>query len=232
MKFNRIGIAKRLILAEKYKQAKKLLIPLAKKGNAEAQLILGYLYYGSDPEMSAKESEYWLKKSANNKHPEAVALLANTNYKKGCWSSVPSTQKAIKQLEWAARKGSAEAQRSLACAYAHGEVVPLDNNKVMYWDELAAKQGLAESQNDLALMLLFGEGGKADIEQAIYWYEQSASKDYNVPHAQWAAEILASIYMGEFDTQYLNEEKASYWQTRASYLGSLSFRSHPDWFYK
>jgi hypothetical protein len=31
MKFNRLGIAKRLILVSKFKKAKQLLIPLAKK---------------------------------------------------------------------------------------------------------------------------------------------------------------------------------------------------------
>ena len=172
MKFHRIGVAKRLILAKKYEQAKLLLRSLA-TNNAEAQLILGYLYYGGDTKTTAKESHYWLKKSAQNGNAEAIALLASTNFKKGFWSNEPQSQTSLSMTLKAANMGSAEAQRSLACAYAHGDVVPQDDIKTMYWDEKAAKQGLAESQNDLALMLLHGMGGVVDKENAIYWYKKS-----------------------------------------------------------
>ena len=37
---------KKYILAEQFSNAKELLYPLAYDNNAEAQLILGYLYYG------------------------------------------------------------------------------------------------------------------------------------------------------------------------------------------
>lgn len=232
MKYHRIGIAKRLILAEKYKKAKSLLWPLAIKNNAEAQLLLGYLYFGGDDKTTAKDSEYWLKKSSKNGNAEAMALLASTNFKIGYWNSESESRKSLKLTLKAARKGSAEAQRSLACSYAHGEIVPQDDIQTMYWDEKAAKQGLAESQNDLALMLLYHLGGKINVEKAIYWYQESASKDHNVPHAQWAAEVLASIYSGEPLNEIVDIKKAEYWKKRAQYLSGLKFRGHPDWFYK
>lgn len=231
MKFHRIGIAKRLILAEKYEKAKSLLLPLAEKDNAEAQLLLGYLYYGGDIKTTAKQSQYWLEKSANIGNAEAVALVASTNFKLGSWSSEPDSRKSLSLTLKAANMGSAEAQRSLACAYAHGDIVPQDDIKTMYWDEKAAKQGLAESQNDLALMLLHGMGGKVNSGKALYWYKQSASKDYNVPHAQWAAEALERIYSGEPYKELKNPEEAEFWKNRALYLSSLEFRGHPDWFY-
>ncbi len=64
MRFNRIAIAKKLILAEKFKKAKSLLAPIAKKGHSKAQLIMGYLYFGGDMNMSSKETKYWLTKAA------------------------------------------------------------------------------------------------------------------------------------------------------------------------
>lgn len=231
MKFNRIGIAKRLIVAEKYKQAKSLLHLIADH-NAEAQLLLGYLYYGGDTKTTTKDSHYWLKKSAKNGNAEAIVLLASSNFKEGYWSSVPEGKKSLAMILKAANMGSAEAQRSLACAYAHGDVVLKDDTKTMYWDEKAAKQGLAESQNDLALMLLHGMGCVADKEKALYWYKQSAKKDHNVPDAQWAAEVLERIYRGEPYKELTNLKEAEYWQSRAQYLSTLKFRVHPDWFYK
>jgi TPR repeat protein len=232
VKFNRIGIAKRLILSEKFEQAKKLLRPLANSGSGEAQLILGYLYYGGDPKTTAEESAQWLRKSARRKVPEAMAYLAMTNFKTGGWSSEPESKRALALTVEAAKMGAAEAQRSLACSYANGTMVQPDVKQTMYWDEQAAKQGLAESQNDLALMLLYGENGESDVATAIYWYEKSASKDHNVPYAEWAAEALVRIYEGEPDPSYANSEKSEYWRTRAEYLTSVEFRPHPDWFYE
>ncbi len=231
MTFNKIGIAKRLILAEKFEKAKLLLRQLAKRNISEAQLILGYLYYGGDEKTTSKDSEYWLRKSAKNGNAEALALIASTNFKLGLWSSEPETNRSLSLTFKAARKGSAEAQRSLACAYAHGDVVDQDDVKTMYWDEKAAKQGLAESQNDLALMLLHGIGREPDTEQAIYWYTESASKDYNAPYSQWAAEALARIYSGKPDKQLSDKATSDYWDKRAKHLSTLEGRIHPNWFY-
>lgn len=231
MKYTRIAIAKRLILKERFRKAKALLLPLAEKNNSEAQLILGYLYYGGDLETTASVAGYWLQKSAKNGNAEAIALVASTNFKKGTRASAPSSHKMLALTLKAAKKGSAEAQRSLACIYAHGEIVPRDDVLTMYWDEKAAKQGLAESQNDLALFLLNGIGGEIDVEKAIFWYEQSASKDHNVPYAEWAAEALASIYSGVPEPKYTDEARPAYWEKRAQYLSTLEFRGHPDWFY-
>lgn len=232
MKSNRIGIAKKLILAEKFKKAKKLLYPIAKKGNVEAQHLLGYLYFGGDLEMSSKESNYWLSKAAKKGHPEALAELAGTNFKIGGWSTTPDSAKGIKQLESAAEKGSADAQRNIACTYAVGESVPYNPQKATYWYTMAAEQGHAEAQNDIAGMWLDGEAGKIDIDKAIFWYIKCAENDQNVPYSQWASETLHHIYSGKYDKKYTNEKKANYWKERAIYLNDLPFRSHPLWFYK
>ncbi len=56
MKWNRIGIAKRLIVSGKFRKAKNLLRPLAEKESQDAQYMLGYLYYGGDPETSRKDA--------------------------------------------------------------------------------------------------------------------------------------------------------------------------------
>lgn len=232
MKSNRIGIAKRLILAKKYKKAKELLRPTAEKGNSDAQHLLGYLYFGGDPETSAKDSEYWLKKAARKGHPEALAEIAETDFKKGRRSDTPDTAKGIKQLEHAAKKGSADAQRNLACTYALGEAVPYDAVKATYWYTEAAKQGHGEAQNDIAGMWLDGEAGKIDLKKAIFWYEKCASKDHNVPYAEWAAETLFQIYSGKFHSSFTDKVKAAYWKKRSHYLTKLPVRAHPDWFYE
>ncbi len=81
--------------SEKYEKAKSLLLPLAEKNNAEAQLLLRYLYCGGDNKTTAKQSQYWLERSAKNKNAEAIALVASTNFKIGSWSNEPGSQEAI-----------------------------------------------------------------------------------------------------------------------------------------
>lgn len=76
MQYNRIGMAKRLILARKYEKAKKLLRPIANKNNAQAQLLLGYLFFGGDLKTTPKKAQYWLQKSAD------FTLSKNPNFNK------------------------------------------------------------------------------------------------------------------------------------------------------
>jgi TPR repeat protein len=87
MKFNRIAIAKRLMFYKKYKKAKELLLLSANKNNAMAQYLLGYFYFDCRSNMTAKESEYWFKKSAKNGNADAMAQLAkNGRIKKNLFS--------------------------------------------------------------------------------------------------------------------------------------------------
>jgi TPR repeat protein len=224
--------AKKYILAEQFSKAKEILLLLAKSNDAEAQLILGYLYYGGDSDTSAEEAKYWLLKSCENGNAEAMFYIATTDFKNGFISSEPKDSKFFPILLEAANKGSADAQRSLAVLYANGESVPQDYGQTRHWDEMAAKQGLAESQHDLAVMLVCGEGGAVDIPKAVHWFEQAASKDHNVPYAQWAAEALANIYSGDPAPQYTDLGKSEYWKKRAEFLKTVSFRPHPSWFYE
>ncbi|MES9833540.1 MAG: tetratricopeptide repeat protein [Candidatus Thiodiazotropha sp. DIVDIV] len=232
MKWNRIGIGKRLIISGKYRKAKKMLRPIAENGNADAQYMLGYLYYGGDSETNSKDAKYWLTKAAKQGHPDALAEIAATDFKFGGWSTTPETPRGIKQLEKAAKKGSADAQRNLACTYAVGEAVNTDLEKAAYWYTKAAKQGHAEAQNDIAGMWLDGEAGSIDLEQAIYWYKKCAALDKNVPYAQWAAEALSNIYGGKFYDSHNDKSKEKHWKSRAKYLSKIKFRAYPDWFYE
>jgi len=231
MKWNRISVAKRLILSKKYAKAKKLLVPLARKGNVSAQYMLGYLYFAGDTDTKREDAKYWLTLAARKGHVDAQLDLAATNLNDGTWTTTPASLNGIKKLERAARKGSAKAQRDLACTYAVGETIPYDATKARYWYTKAANQGYSEAQNDIGGMLLFGEGGEVDVAGAIFWYERCASIDQNVPYARWAAETLSEIYAGNFDTSYIDMEKQQYWDDRSRYLDDIPFRPHPDWFY-
>lgn len=228
---NRIITAKKLIILEKFEEAKIILEDVANENNMEAQLILGYLYYGGDLNTSPAKAKYWLKRSAKNGNADAMYYLATTDFDQGSSSTEMENEESFALLTKAAKKGSAEAQRNLAVIYAHGETVIQDNIQTMYWDEQAANQGLAESQHDLAAMLLYGDNGASDVSKAIFWYQKSAEKNHNVPYAQWAAEALERIYSDDSSAGYLDMEKSKYWADRAKFLETVDGRAHPDWFY-
>jgi TPR repeat protein len=231
IKFSRLSICKRLILKERFRTAKQLLIPLANKGNAHAQLILGYLYFTSDRNTSRSESIDWLQKAAKQRNPDAIYLLSSMSVSRGFWSNYIVSQRQLKKIYLAARLGSAEAQRCLATSYAHGEIVKKDLNKTVYWDTKAANQGLAESQHDLGVMYLTGEAGKQDITQSLYWFERCVDRNHNVIEAEWAFKRIIDIYEGKFGEEFKNNEMADKQRERSSILLKLPYRNFPDWFY-
>lgn len=230
-KFNRLSICKRLILKERYRKAKQLLIPLANKGNAHAQLILGYLYFTSDRSTLRSESINWLEKAAKQRNPDAIHLLSSMLGNLSFWSNYIVSQKQLKKVYLAARLGSAEAQRCLATSHAHGEIVKKDLNKTVYWDTKAAKQGLAESQHDLGVMYLTGEAGKQDIAQSLYWFERCVDRNHNVVEAEWAFKRIIDIYEGKFGEEFKNDEMADKQRERSKLILSLPYRNFPGWFY-
>ncbi len=210
----------------------KIRYPAAKSGNAEAQTLLGYLYYCGDFEIFPMECHFWLKKAAGKSHPEALAMLACTDFRQGLTLTSPETRKGLNLLRLAARKGSAQAQRDLACTYAHGTELPYDAKKVVYWYTRAAKQGHWQAQIDLAGMWLDGEAGKIDIERAVYWYRKCAIRNEQGLGAQMAAENLRKIYAGDFRPEFADARAAKYWLERAKELENVRGRSHPDWIYR
>jgi len=108
--------------------------PLAEKGNAEAQRLLGWLYvHGNktDPD----KAYYWYSKSAEQGDIYAVNNLGRHFLRKGDFC------KARPWFEKAAERGFAPAQYDLAVIYYYGEGVVIDNDKAQKLFKQAADQG-------------------------------------------------------------------------------------------
>ncbi|WP_413662333.1 tetratricopeptide repeat protein [Microbulbifer sp. CNSA002] len=232
MKYNRIGISKRLILAGKYKKAIDLLLPIANARNEVAQLILGYLYFMADSGMDGVNAKKWLEKSAKQGNADALYFLATTDFTGNHWASFGESKAQIAKVRKAAVKGSTDAQRWLAVTYAHGEVVPPDYTQIVYWDTKAAEQGLSESQRDLGVMWMSGEAGHVDIAKSLYWYKQCVTRNHNVTDSKWAFRRIIEIYEGRFGKQFKDLSATFYWKKRSRELPLLPYRHHPDWFYQ
>lgn len=219
---------RRLIEAEEFEQAIAALQPLAERGDADAQFLLGYLYFGGadDEQMSPEQAQHWLRRAAAQNHAEACYYLSR-------WSEQDDPSDLLHK---AARLGSASAQYALGAMYATGNCVPVDGAQSRRWYALAAAQNNPEAQYNLGLMLLDGEGGAVNEEQGLAWLEKAALTSVHDPSATAAANVLAGIHeQGQYGVE-ARSEAASRWKQRAKERHGLDerhcWRSHPDWFYE
>jgi len=165
--------AKEAIDAKRFDHARQVLTPIANAGVAEAQYLLGYLFFTS-AEVDPVECRKWLERAARQDHPEALYHLS-------CWASdevvqFPADRQQQDQLVRAAELGCVEAQCDLGCAYALGEDGwSRDLELARKWYGEAAANGHADAQYNYGLMLLLGEGGPLD-RSGLDWIERSAKQ--------------------------------------------------------
>jgi TPR repeat protein len=71
---------KRYYEAGYYKRTLDLILPLACKGNAEAEYVVGYMYYyGQGVEQDTNKGCYWLQQAAAQHYPPAIEAIHMIN---------------------------------------------------------------------------------------------------------------------------------------------------------
>jgi TPR repeat protein len=127
--------------AKNYAQALKEVTPLAKAGMADAQHLLGLMYYmGRGVARDTRLAMQWHRKAADQGKADAQYVVGAMYY---TGNAVPQDQKqAIGWFRKAAEQGHAEAQHALGLMYRY-HVAGLPQDKViayMLWN-LAAASG-------------------------------------------------------------------------------------------
>ena len=132
-----------------YPTALRLLEPLAKAGNAQAQTRLGLLYYnGQGVRESNADAVIWFERAARQGLAEAQYQLANM-YTFGMASVPADTDPSRIAAQWyfeAANQGHAEAQYSLGILFLTGSGVTQSNEEANKWIARAAQQGHADAK--------------------------------------------------------------------------------------
>ncbi len=136
-----------------YPAAVRLLEPLARGGDAQAQLQLAQLYYhGHGVRESDAEAVRWLERAARQGLADAQFQLGNM-YAYGL-APLPAEQDGARlAAQWyfeAARQGHAEAQYSLGILFLTGSGVLPSPEEARKWIERAAAQGHADARRYLA----------------------------------------------------------------------------------
>ena len=131
--------------AKNYALAMKEVTPLAKKGHADAQHLLGLMYYmGRGVARDYKQALQWHRKAAMQGKADAQYVVGAMYY---TGNAVPQDHKtAISWFRKAAEQGHAEAQHALGLMYRyHAAGLPQDMVLAyMLWN-LAAASGNANA---------------------------------------------------------------------------------------
>jgi TPR repeat protein len=154
----------------RFKTAYPLVLPLAEKGDAVAQTVLGLLCEQNACDVTDQPAAMlkWLKAAAAQGNAFALYKLGEIHHDRG-------DSKAIELFEKAAEQGSPEAPRALGHAYES------DNKAAAFkWYTRAAKQGDAEAQFELAVMdeVAVEMGKKKNLTPAFKWYVRAAKQGH------------------------------------------------------
>jgi len=153
--------------------ALKLLLPLAEKGNVDAQHELGSIYLtGSGVPINLVEAARWYKLAATQGNHTAQFVLGRM-YDKG--EGVP--QDFAESLRWyklSAAQGNDSAQYAIGEKYEQGRGVPRNHREAMRWYRMVAVQGFPWAQVKLGNMYQEGKEIPQDFVRAHLWFNLAA----------------------------------------------------------
>ncbi|MEY2687806.1 MAG: hypothetical protein RL375_2004 [Pseudomonadota bacterium] len=132
-----------------YPEAIRLLDPLARAGNAQAQLQIGLLHYhGHGVRESDAQARQWFERAARQGLAQAQFQLGNM-YAYGLADLPDEADTYRLAAQWyfeAARQGLAEAQYSLGILFLTGSGVQQSQEEAVKWIRRAADQGHGDAK--------------------------------------------------------------------------------------
>jgi uncharacterized protein len=174
----RSGEAKALLAAlerEDYAAACDLARPLADRGLAGAQLVLGALYSGGyGVPQNIAEAARWRLRAADQGRAEAQNILG-VMYAKGR-GVARNALLAAKWFRRAADQNHPGAQMNLGLLYAMGHGVEQSDCEALKWFRKAAGQGSAEALTLLTAIYFTGRGVAQNYVLAHMWCNLAAAR--------------------------------------------------------
>ncbi len=177
-------------LDQKYENALKILKPLAKEGNSEAQHYIELIKktgYNTEPSYEDGKTAY-----LKNDFKRALEILKPLAEDGDSWSQYilslmyesgqgvkKSQEESMKWLILAAESGVPKIQYDLGIRYFYGYGVEQNYIEAAKWWESSANAGIADSQYNLGLMYYRGIGITKDKNKAKLLIEKAAKQDHD-----------------------------------------------------
>ena len=213
-----VSLAKQAIAKKRYGVALRLLRRPANNGHAEAQTLLGTLYYrGWGVGRSYHEAANWYRRAAQRGRPDAQTYLGVMT-QRGL-GVLKDPKAAARWYRKAAALGNLNAQFYLAELYFNGTGVTRNLSTAAKWYRKAAERGHSRAQTQFGNMYFRGYGVPKSPSQAVYWYRKAAYA--NEPQAQ--ANLGYMYETGSGVTKRISE--AIRWYRKSAARGNASARA-------
>jgi uncharacterized protein len=190
-----------------YETQQRLLLTLAGRGFAEAQVDLGFMYELGREGVTEDNAETvkWYRAAARDRgvtqyDAEAIKWYHEVAEQGGL---VRNVSEAVKWYRKAADQGNAEGQVNLGLLYHKGVGVPKDNAEAVKWCRKAAEQGNARGQYWLGFIYFFGwyddiernmTQEQEDYAEAVKWYRKAADQGYSIAQLCLGLSITSGIW--------------------------------------
>ena len=203
-----------------YAKALQLLLPLAKKGCAKAQLYVGDCYAnGNGVIMDTEEAVKWYNAAADQELADAQHRMY-----KCCLDGIGTERNLENAAKWcrkAADAGFVEAMFDMGALYDEGLGVEQNAKSVVKWYRRGAEQGYPPCLYQLGLCYKLGYGVEKDEDEASKWQNKAVSAWRASANA---GDTEAMIRLGDLymkgDLVELDKEKAVQWYRKAAEAGN------------
>ena len=170
-----IALGEQALEQGNYAQAQGIFMPLAKEGDALAQVYIGFMYEeGLGVSRDYSQAIQWYRKSAEQGNADAQYGLG------GMFLHGLGVQKdeaeAMRWYQMAAEQGDADAQNIIGVMYSNGEGITRDETESVRWYRMAADQGHAPAQFNLGYSYANGQGVAKNEGEAVQWYRKAAEQ--------------------------------------------------------
>ncbi len=198
----------------------------ASKGNADAQYMLGRMYYsGKGVDRDCKEAVKWYQKAIDQNHADAMAWMSDVYVEKKCGDEV-DYDKALSLIRRSIELGSAYGMNNLGYMYLKGYGVAQDYQEAVKWYRKSAEQGNSSGQCNLGYMYLNGYGVTQDYQEAVKWFRKSAeqgdsSGQYDLGYMYQYGEGVEQDY-----------QEAVKWYRKSAEQGDASAQSNLGYMYR
>jgi TPR repeat protein len=201
--------------AHNYYPAYLALLPLAHRGDARAEYLIGVMSdNGLGPtQLDPKDAARWYRAAAEKNNSDAQFALANA-YSTGRGVGV-DPQQAVTWLTRAAKNGHVDAMLALVGMYEIGITVPRDPAQAAQWTRRAAESGSVQALYLYAARVASGDGVPKDDREAVQWFLRAAMRGH--PAAQL---VLGSTVGDGLNTTNEQNIDAFMWLTLASQRGT------------
>ncbi|XP_056021105.1 protein sel-1 homolog 1-like isoform X5 [Ostrea edulis] len=144
---------------------------LADKGDVQAQVVLGQLYFqgGRGVSINHERALHYFLMAAESGNANAFAFLGKM-YSEGSPVVKQSNETAFSYFKKAADKGNPVGQTGLGMLYMYGKGIEKDFAKALKYFSMAADQGWVDGQLQLALMHYGGKGVRRDYKLAVKYF--------------------------------------------------------------